>query len=122
MDVNGTHFQLLLGCDDWANCSATEDGSNQLRQVWKHCSFIDGAPGLAWDDERSELILHPSRLQIISPLTHTPPQLKDRRGAGRDRYGNWYWIDTSGNELLVYIFHFGKIMLIIFIISLFSHL
>jgi len=35
------------------------------------------------------------------PPTHTPPQLEDRRGAGQDRYGNWYWIDNSGSELLV---------------------
>src|SRR5437870_60190 len=100
MDVNGTRFQLLLGYNDWANCSTTEDGTNLLGQVWRDLSPC-GAIGSAWDDERAELTLKPCRLQIITPLSHTPPQPSDRRGAGRDRYGNWYWIDKSGSELLV---------------------
>src|SRR5947209_9946494 len=99
MDVNGTRFQLLLGSHDWGNCTA-EDGTTPLSQAWQNPDPCGGASS-AWDNEHAELTLKPCLLQIIAPLTHTPPQLSDRRGAGRDRYGNWYWIGRSGGELLV---------------------
>src|SRR5437764_5727244 len=98
MDVNGTRFQLLLGSSDWGNCS--EDATTPLSQAWKNSGPCDGT-GSAWDDERAELTLRPCLLQIVGQLSHTPPQSDDRRGADRDRYGNWYWIDRSGGELLV---------------------
>ena len=100
MDVNGTRFQLLLGSGDWGNCSETEDGATTLAQAWKNSDPTGGA-SCAWDEEHAQLILQPCLLQIVASLSHTPPQLSDRRGAGRDRYGNWYWIDRTGGELLV---------------------
>ena len=100
MDLNGTRFKLLLGANDWGNCSETEDGTTLLSKAWNASTACDTIC-TAWDGERAELILKPCLLQIVAPLSHRPPQLSDRRGAGRDRYGNWYWIDKSGGELLV---------------------
>ncbi len=98
MDVNGTRFQLLLGANDWGNC--TEDGINPLSQAWQNSDPYGGANS-AWDEERSELIFRPCLLQIVGLQSHIPPRLSDRRGADRDRYGNWYWIDESGGTLKV---------------------
>lgn len=102
MDVNGTRLHLLLGNNDWANCSSTPDGSSLLGGAWNAPSTPDGSEAnVAWDDARSELTLKPSMLQVTAVPTHTPPALDKRRGADNDAYGNWYWIDTTGKELLV---------------------
>lgn len=100
MDVNGTRFQLFLGSNDWGNCSETEDGATPLSQAWKNSDPRGGA-SCAWDEKHAELTLKPCLLQIVASPSHAPPQLSDRRGADRDRYGNWYWIDKTGGELLV---------------------
>lgn len=98
MDVNGTRFHLLLGFNDWGNC--TEDGTTPLHQVWQDADPCADS-GSGWDDARAEVTLKPCLLQIVAGLSHTPPQSSERRGADRDRYGNWYWIDRSGGKLLV---------------------
>src|SRR5260370_27593443 len=98
MDVNGIHFHLLLGLNDWGNW--TEDGTIPLRQVWQNAEPCAGK-GSAWDDARAEVTLKPCLLQIVAQLSHTPPQAGERRGADRDRYGNSYWVERSGGELLV---------------------
>jgi phage tail-like protein len=100
MDVNGTRYQLLLGMNDWGNCSESDDGTTPLSATWKNAGPCSG-PGVAWDDTHTELTLQSCLLQTVAPLSHTPTRLSDRRGADRDHYGNWYWIDRSGGELLV---------------------
>ena len=93
MDVNGTRFQLLLGEEDWAACS---DGRVRIRPA----STAEVAD-LAWDSERSELTLRPLLFQFVTPPKDTPPSLSVRRGAARDRYGNWYWVDATARRILV---------------------
>ncbi len=97
MDVNGTKFQLLLGEHDWAACS---DGRVRVRPASVSTDGAEAAD-LAWDSERSELTLRPLLFQFVTPPKDTPPSLSVRRGAARDRYGNWYWVDATARRILV---------------------
>ncbi len=81
MDVNGTRFHLLLGQDDWARCTVAS-----------------GA--VAWASERSELTLEPLLFRFPPPAIATDPA-SARRGAARDRFGNWYWIAPSATQARV---------------------
>ena len=105
MDVNGTRFHLLLGCADWARCTADDGGSLGLI-----CDPSgpppDGIspptdPTVAWDSVRQELTLEPIPFAFVSARTDRPPRLSDRRGAGADTFGNVYWIDRSARTVLV---------------------
>jgi hypothetical protein len=64
MDANGTRFHLLLGCDDWGNCtdcSPKHDIDAQpLHEIWKKASSdpASNTTGLHWDGTRKELTLH----------------------------------------------------------------
>jgi phage tail-like protein len=93
VDVNGTRYHLLLGRDDWARCT-DEDGA-ALR--------LDGTGGgpLAWQAARSALSLASRLFQFPEPTRVTPLTPADRRGAARDRYGNWYWIDATRRAIRV---------------------
>jgi len=69
MDVNGTHVHLVSGEEDWA---------------------VPLADGTEYDGET--LVL--DRLAFVFPerRAEQPPTAESRRGAARDRFGNWYWI------------------------------
>src|SRR5262245_10663992 len=94
MDSNQTRFQLLLGSDDWARCT-TETGTP---------IFANSAESLSpfsWNQVRSELTLG-LRINVFhSAPGNVPPTIDNRRGAGQDRFGNWYWIADSSTEILV---------------------
>jgi phage tail-like protein len=98
MDANGTHFHLLLGYDDWAGCLELPQ-ARSLRQAWEASPPQDSS--LAWVKQRDELILHPRLFRFTAAPKDIPPALENRRGAARDRYGNWYWIADSRREILV---------------------
>src|SRR5215213_452849 len=96
MDANGTRFWMLLGERDWGDCTSP-DGV-LLRATWPDAD----SAGLDWDADRQELTL---RAQV--PRFSRAPQpvdlhLERRRGAARDRYGSWYWIDESERGLRVW--------------------
>jgi phage tail-like protein len=80
VDANGTRFHLLLGQADWASSSMLS---------------------LAWDPVRSEVTLQPRLLRVASSAGAAPLAIDQRRGAARDRFGNWYWIAAGGDEILV---------------------
>ncbi|MBO0797175.1 MAG: hypothetical protein J2P36_40365, partial [Ktedonobacteraceae bacterium] len=64
--------------------------------------------GLSWDETRQELTLQSLPLQFPAASKDNPPPLSSRRGAGRDRYGNWYWIDETRREIRVNSVGTGK--------------
>ena len=107
MDVNGTRLHLLLGCADWSRC--TDADGNPLVFACDDASPPAAAgaaspPGdtaVAWDFARQELTLRPVPFQFPAGRSDHPPKTTDRRGAGRDSGGNWYWIDPAARGLLV---------------------
>ena len=113
MDANGTRYHLLLGRGDWGACSdelrkPNDPPTRTLADVWDYdsnTSPLSSPPGspatLAWNEDAQELTLRPSLSLIVTPSN---PRLRpeQRRGAARDRYGNWYWIDENGTEIKVH--------------------
>jgi phage tail-like protein len=76
MDVNGTKFHLFLGRRDWQPLAADH-------------------AALEWDDPGAALRLKPLVFRFPTPPGDYRPLVADRRGAGQDRYGHWYWIDPD---------------------------
>jgi hypothetical protein len=99
MDVNGTRFHLVLGREDWGRCSDERD--RELDRVWRAARGTR-KPATAWDGKRRELTLQPGVFEFPAAKLDRPPRLSDRRGAGRDRYGNWYWIDSGSDAIRAY--------------------
>jgi phage tail-like protein len=94
VDVNGTKYHLLYGLDDWGSCLLA--GSDQsLARLWDTSREHPLSP-LEWDEERAALRLRREPLLFRRAKKREPAlEMKGRRGAGRDRYGNWYWIDPD---------------------------
>jgi phage tail-like protein len=106
LDANGTRYHLLLGEEDWRRCYADDvplGGADDDVPPSGDVRLSSGThvPRLAWNRERSELTLHPRLFQFVAARRDTAPELSMRRGAGRDRYGNWYWIDESEQRIRV---------------------
>ena len=96
MDANGTRFHLLFGYDDWARCAV--DGVD-LKDLWTASPPRSDGGGLEWNNSRAELTLRTKLLKYVAAPKDIAPSLESRRGAGRDRYGNWYWIDDSKHKI-----------------------
>src|SRR5258705_2824960 len=107
MDANGTFFHLLLGRNDWSNCLDLR--GLPLLQSWDNNSRIAAASesrtanqsGLDWDSKRNEVTLNQKLFQFPATPSDRRPFLRERRGAARDRYCNWYWIDETRREIVV---------------------
>ena len=99
MDQNGTRFHLLLGEADWAGCTL-HDGTT-LRERWDASPPGANGSGFDWHAERAELTLETRLFRFAAPKGDNRSTITDRRGAGRDAYGNWYWIAPSNTEILV---------------------
>jgi len=97
MDANGSRFHLLLGRADFGRC-LDADG-HALAERWD--AGAGAAAALAWDDARAELSLRARLFQFPAGLRDVAPTRDDRRGAARDRYGNFYWIDETRRGLKV---------------------
>lgn len=99
MDANGSRFHLLLGRDDWAEC--TVDGA-KLRDIWGVQSPPSaGAGKLSWNRARQELTLEQRLLRFVAAPRDTFPSISNRRGAAGDAYGNFYWIDEAERRVQV---------------------
>ncbi|HEX8129165.1 MAG TPA: phage tail protein [Pyrinomonadaceae bacterium] len=106
MDANGTRYHLLLGFDDWGTC--TDRAGATLRQLWRaappdqtETKLAPASAPAAWNSERYELTLPPRLFKFNAAPHDVPPAFENRRGGGRDRYGNWYWIDQTETKILV---------------------
>jgi len=85
MDVNLTRFHLVFGPGDWL--PTTPDGSPLPMPLFD------------WNSSDATLMLHRD-LFIFPQLTgQSALDVADRRGAARDRYGNWYWIAQDALDL-----------------------
>lgn len=101
MDANGTRFHLLLGRDDWAQCTVDRPPEKKsLKELWGLLPSQSGAR-LSWNEERGELTLEPRLFKFIAAPQDTFPLIDNRRGAAQDRYGNWYWIDETSLKIRV---------------------
>ena len=101
MDANGTRFHLFFGRPDWAKWSGVIPDKEELHllgEAWES-DELQHAIGLSWNDDRNELTLDP-RLFNFAP-NGSAPSIENRRGAGRDRFGNWYWIDETSLRIRV---------------------
>src|SRR5258707_7384554 len=106
MDANQTRLHLLLGKSDWLRCIPQPTDRPLADQAESN-----GADSLAfWDQDRFELTLRPKESKFIASKGDRMPQLgsavdyftSDRRGAARDRFGNWYSISADRREILVF--------------------
>lgn len=85
MDVNQTRFHLVYGKADWLPPAAPTSPVTPPLFDW-NCA--DGTVGL-----HEELFVFPRRVGQL------PLAVENRRGAGSDRYGNWYWVADGQDEL-----------------------
>ncbi|HUE23346.1 MAG TPA: phage tail protein [Bryobacteraceae bacterium] len=86
MDANQTRFQLVFGQADWFGDAASGSPPADAQIAWRASDATVGLP--------QQLFVFP-----VAPGT---PLLSaaDRRGAGQDRYGNYYWIGPAQDEIL----------------------
>jgi phage tail-like protein len=97
MDVQGSRYHLLNGVADWGGCTDTTSGLT-LAELWADAA--DGLPlsiRTAWEYDPELGVL---RLRRDTPLfrragRNLAVDPASRRGASRDGYGNWYWVDTD---------------------------
>jgi len=104
MDANGTRFHLFFGRDDWAKWTGVirkppdKEELHLLGVAWDS-DELQHEVGLSWNKEQGELTLDP-RLFTFAP-NGSAPSVDNRRGAARDRFGNWYWIDETSLRIRV---------------------
>jgi phage tail-like protein len=91
MDANRSRYHLLLGPSDWARCF-TVSGKP---------SFVPGADQVYWNAPRNEVTLWPDTFRFGTTRGVAPLTPNDRRGAARDRFGNWYWIAPDERSIQV---------------------
>jgi phage tail-like protein len=101
MDANGTRLFTLLGEGDWSVCTDDQGISFSKAMEAGPEEYLESTVGLGWDAAHHEVILHPRLMKFKAAPRDIPPTIDDRRGAARDRYGNWYWIDPTETEILV---------------------
>lgn len=87
MDVNGSRFHLILGRSEWLQLLAGDDPQAAAQRDFD------------WDAERASLRLRQLSFRFPTPPGDRLPRSQDRRGADRDRYGNWYWIAETSREI-----------------------
>ena len=85
MDVNGTRFHLMLGERDWTG--RLEQGSTLEDR------------DLEWDTQRNGVTLRADQFRFPSPSGSRDLQPQDRRGAARDRFGNWFFIGPGNLDI-----------------------
>ena len=82
MDANQTHFQLVYGEQDWMGDAGSA-----------------AATALEWRDSDATVAL-PQKVFVFPVANARTLTATDRRGAGQDRYGNYYWISPTQDEIL----------------------
>jgi phage tail-like protein len=102
MDANQTRYHLLLGPDDWGDCTDVDAGVS-LSSAWStNASPAPPQSAFYWDPIRSEITLRPLVQPFAAPKVDRLWTPADRRGAAADRFGNWYFIDSTQTQILVW--------------------
>ena len=101
MDVQGSQFHLIHGLGDWGRCSDGVTGQ-PLAAIWAEEAV--SPPSLVHSSLEYDPGLGALRLRHDLPLFRragrtVPLDPAARRGAGRDAYGNWYWIDEDQTSI-----------------------
>ena len=101
MDVQGSQFHLIHGLADWGRCSNEVTGQ-PLAAIWAEEAV--SPPSLVRSSLEYDPGLGALRLRHDLPLFRragrtVPLDPAARRGAGRDAYGNWYWIDEDQTSI-----------------------
>jgi phage tail-like protein len=97
MDVQGSQYHLIHGVADWARCADSASGL-ALGGLWQ--AEDEGLPSATHTALEYDAQLEVLHLRRDTPLFRRagrtlPLPESDRRGAGRDGYGNWYWITAD---------------------------
>jgi hypothetical protein len=95
VDVNGTRFHLLLGRRDWASCR--DDSEELVRGL----PGVHDPVGLEWNVKTHEQTLRALPFRFVAAPNDRRPAQDDRRGAARDRYGNWYFVAADRRRVRV---------------------
>jgi phage tail-like protein len=102
MDANGTRFHLLCGFDDWSH-TLLADGITTLEQASATSPPFAGdaldAAGLVDPKAVPELCLRALLPRSSPSRGNRPVGFESRRGAARDRYGNWYVVSGDRRRI-----------------------
>jgi phage tail-like protein len=96
MDVQGSQYHLIFRAPDWGRCVDVASGLALAPYLTTASAGPAGShTAFQYDDHLDAL-----RLRRDTPLFRragrmVPLDMATRRGAGRDGYGNWYWIDED---------------------------
>ncbi len=85
MDANGTRYHLARTRSDWMGAPAATSPPVAPAEI-------------EWSADNAHVTLL-RRAAIAESVLPPRDPVADRRGAGRDRYGNWYWIDDTGGAI-----------------------
>jgi len=99
IDTNGTRFHLLLGEADWLRARSAHGVPAFLPE---DSPPSDEPRELQWNKTRQDVTLWKETFRFPGSRTERPAKVDDRRGAARDRFGNWYWIAADTHSILVW--------------------
>jgi phage tail-like protein len=92
MDTNGTKLHLLHGKPDWGRLYV----SGETMPLCKQWDTLEAKqPDIEWNAAKGSIHLARQPEFFRRSSRTAPLPLAMRRGAGRDRYGHWYWIDPG---------------------------
>src|SRR5438477_2947103 len=102
MDVNGTRFHLVHEEAGWTKRCWEADPAEAFADVVE--PLPTSPPALrprhtGWDSDAAALTLRPELALFRPEIPLSPLPLSSRRGAARDRFGNWYWIGHDQRTL-----------------------
>ncbi len=96
-DVNDTGYYMRYGLMDWGACRLeANDPAATLSTAW-----ADTTPDIQWSPKNSAIALRKESYLFPTAPADNPVILSNRRGAARDAYGNWYWVDEARTGLMV---------------------
>lgn len=97
MDVNGTRFHLIKGKRDWETCRVELESGRlvYLREQQGPLRFQDSRA----KSESGRLSLSSQLPLFTATRAHRALDISERRGAGVDGFGNWYWISDDRRRI-----------------------